>query len=129
MSSDPGSPIPRRPPAPTDLPRITQLSIRRVPFDAPRLRHFESSLSRYKEAVELTVEVDGPIPTRGYGPALFIGDVEVSHSERLGATTWRFLAFEPQLLKRGAPISWGWMKDPAEQRLRTAFHFQLDGEP
>jgi hypothetical protein len=125
MSSDAGSPI--TPPRPflLDLPHIRDLRIRRVPFQAPRLEHFTSSLSRHTEAIEFIAELEGPIPVRSYGPALYVGDVEVNQSERLDATTWRFLAFEPDRLQTGAPIGWGWMKDPPSARRPTQFRYQL----
>jgi hypothetical protein len=122
MPTDAGSPIP-----PHDLPHIRKLWIRRIPFEPPKLEHFTSSLSRYKEAIEFIVETDGAVPVRAYGPALFVGDVEVNQSERVDKTTWRLLAFEPERLKSGAPISWGWMKDPETARQRTEFRYEVEG--
>lgn len=131
MSIDSGSPIAPRPPTSATLPRIRSLRIRRISFEAPKHEHFTSPLSRYhgQEVIEFTVETDGAVPTRAYGPALFVGAVEVSHSERTGQTTWRFLQFEPEKLKLGAPISWGWMKDPRKNRQRTEFRYQLESAP
>jgi hypothetical protein len=126
MSTDAGSPIAPRPPFLFVLPQILSLVIHRVEFEAPKLEHFESSLSRHRQAIEFIVETDGEVPTRAYGPALFVGDIEISNSERTGKTTWRFLEFEPERLKPGAPISWGWMKDPEKNRLRTQFHYEVE---
>lgn len=128
MSTDAGSPIAPRPPFLVDLPRIHRLRIRRVKFEAPKLEHFVSSLSQYKQAIEFIIETDGVVPTRAYGPALFVGNVEVSNSELTGKATWRFLYFEPEKLKPGAPISWGWMKDPKKKRLRTEFCYEVEGD-
>jgi hypothetical protein len=127
MSTDAGSPIARREPFSLELPRIRELRIRHIPFEPPKLEHFGSSLSRFKEAIEFIVETDGAVPARAYGPALFVGDVEVDQSERVDETTWRLLAFEPERLKRGAPISWGWMKDPEAARQPTKFRYELEG--
>jgi hypothetical protein len=131
MSADAGSPITPRSPVSLVLPRILSLRIRRVPFEAPRLRYFESSLSRYAQAIEFIVETDGVVPTRAYGPALFVGTVEVNNSELTAPTTWRFLSYEPERLRVGAPISWGWMKDPSRKRVRTGFRYEVeeDGTP
>lgn len=107
------------------LPRIRMLRIRRIPFEPPKLEHFNSSLSRFKEAIEFIVETEGPIPARAYGPALFVGDVEVSQSERIDETTWRLLALEPERLRPGAPICWGWMKDPEAARQCTQFRYDV----
>src|SRR5262245_3560848 len=126
MSSDAGSPLRPRPPFPIDLPRIRELRMRRIPFESPKLEHFESSLARYREAVEFIVETNGPVPVRAYGPALFVGDVEVNQSERVGETTWRFLALEPGRLENGAAISWGWMKEPAALRQVTPYRYEVD---
>jgi hypothetical protein len=128
MSTDAGSPITPRPPFLLDLPRILSLRIRRVKFEAPKLAHFESSLSQYKQAIEFIIETDGVVPTRAYGPVLFVGNVEVRNSELMGKTTWRFLHFEPESLKPGAPISWGWMKDPEKKRLPTEFRYEVEGD-
>jgi hypothetical protein len=127
MSSDAGSPIAPRKPFAVDLPPIRELRIRRVRFEPPQRAHFQSSLARHKEVVEFMVETDGEVPVRAYGPALFVGDVEVNQSEPVGKTTWRLLAFEPQRLKPGARISWGWMKDPKPNRQRTKYTYQVEG--
>lgn len=129
MSIDAGSPIAPRPPFLIDLPKILSLKICRVKFEAPKLEHFESSLSRYKQAIEFIIETNGVVSTRAYGPALFVGNIEVSNSELTGKTTWRFLHFEPERLKPGAPISWGWMKDPKKKRLRTEFLYKVEDGP
>jgi len=121
-ASKTGSPPPES--SQHDLPLIRELRIRRVAFEPPKREHFESSL-RSKEAIEFIVETDGEIPARAHGPALFIGDVEVNQSERVGKMTWRLLAFEPERLKPGAPISWGWMKDPESARRPTPFRYEV----
>lgn len=125
MSNDTGARIAARPPFPIALPGVRDIRIKRVPFQAPELTHFKSRLAQYTEAIEFIVETDGDVPTRDYGPALFIGDEEIRESERIGKTTWRFLAFEPERLQAGAPICWGWMKDPKEARLPTNFRYDL----
>jgi hypothetical protein len=127
MSMDAGSPIARREPLKPDLPRLRNLRIRRIAFEAPKHEHLRSSLERYHEAIEFIVETDGPVPARDYGPALFVGDVEVNQSERIDETTWRLLAFDQTRLSLGAPISWGWMKDPERLRQRTPFRYEVGG--
>jgi hypothetical protein len=126
--TDAGSPIESPPPSRTELPRIIGISMQRIRYEPPKLEHFESALARYPDAVEFIVRTDGPVPARGYGPALFVGDAEVHNSERIDEETWRFLEFEPERLKAGAPISWGWMKDPPELRQRTEFRFRSEDE-
>lgn len=128
MATDSGVPIEPNPPVRIDLPNILMIRISRVRFEPPELEYFQSSLSEYDQAIEFMVETDGAVPVRAYGPALFVGDVEVNHSEYRGGTTWRFLCFEPDGLQPGAPIRWGWMKDPETERLRTQFRYEVDGE-
>lgn len=126
VTNDPGSFISPRPVTNLALPPIRDLRIRRIPYEQPNLEHFRSSLGRHDEAIEFIVELEpGEVATRAYGPALFVGDVEIRHSERLGKTTWRFLEFELNRLEAGAAISWGWMKDPPESRQRTPFRYEL----
>lgn len=128
MSTDAGSPISLNQRIKIDLPKILKLTIRRIRYQAPKLKHFQSSLAQFDQAIEFTIETDGDIPTRSYGPALFVGEVEINHSERLDERTWRFLQFEPKKLKRGAAISWGWMKDPKKKRIRTKFRYEPPAE-
>ena len=125
MSTDAGSPIPPRRPFPIDLPLIKDLKNRRVRFEPPQLQHVRSSQTE-QLAVEFIAETDGEVPTRSYGPALFVGDVEVNQSERLDRTRWRLLAFDPDRLEIGAPISWGWMKDPQSARHPTPFRYRVE---
>jgi hypothetical protein len=130
MATDGGSPIQPRKPFALELPRIVRLRIRRIRFEAPELKYFTSAQSERRDAIEFLAETDGEVPVRAYGPALFVGDVEINQSERIDRTTWRFLSFAPERLKPGDPISWGWMKDPESARTRTDYRFAIeDGGP
>lgn len=126
MSTDSGSPIRPREPLSPDLPPIRNIRIRRRQFEPPKLANFRSRLPAGSEVVEFVVETYGDVPARAYGPALFVGDVEVDQSEKVGASTWRFLAFEPRRLREGEPITWGWMKDPKRSRQKTDFRFEFN---
>src|SRR5215475_6658191 len=126
MSTDSGSPIPQRPGGTPTLPGILRLKIRLIHYNVPKLRYFKSPPARLRQAIEFKLETDGPIPARAYGPALFVGEFEINHSERLNDTTWRLLSFAPKKLKPGAPIYWGWMKDPPALRQPTEFRYALD---
>jgi hypothetical protein len=128
MSTDSGIPIESSPLFVIDLPKIIRIKISRVRFEPPELEYFQSSLSQYDQAIEFMVETDGVVPIRAYGPALFVGDVEVNHSEYMGGTTWRFLYFETERLQPGASIWWGWMKDPENERLQTQFRYEIEGD-
>jgi hypothetical protein len=111
-----------------ELPEIRELSIRRVPIKARELRNFKSRLARHRDAVEFLVETYGPIPARGSGPALFVGDTPVVEGELVEDNLYRFLAFDPDTLEQGATISFGWTDDPPEHRNATKFRFTTEDE-
>src|SRR5262245_25813408 len=128
MTTDAGSPIqPRKPFAPT-LPQIRSLRIRSIRFEPPQLTYFTYSQPERRVVIDFLAETDREVPGRTYGPALFVGDVEINQSERIDRTTWRFLAFSPERLKVGDPISWGWMKDPEPARRPTGYRFAVEDE-
>ena len=132
MSSDAASPGSRdRGGAPDwELPEIRKLEIRRVPFMARELKNFTSRLANHREAIEFLVQTDGPIPARGSGPALYVGDTAVTEGGLVEDNQYQFLAFEPDQLTPGAPISLGWTGDPPEDRKETRYRYSLDeGEP
>ena len=109
-----------------DLPEIQDIQIRRVPFRPPERRNFESSLAKYKEAVEFLVSTDGSVPARALGPVLFVGDVKVIESQEVDKNLYRFLVFDFDHLRSGAPISWSWLSEPKEERRVTRFRYELN---
>lgn len=109
-----------------ELPEIRELTIRRGPFKAHELDNFTSRLARYGEAVEFLVQTSGPIPARGSGPALFVGDTPVVEGGLVEDNLYRFLAFEVAELTPGAPISFGWTDDLPEDRHETRFRFTME---
>ena len=123
MSTDSGSPIPERPTRRLTLPRIVSLEAHRGRPEPPALEHFKPPPTSDRDAIVFTVQLAGTVPARAYGPALFVGDVEVSASERIGDRTWQFVFSEPERLEPGAPIEWGWMRDPPDRRTPTAYRY------
>ena len=113
------------PPPDWRLPEVVDIQIRRIAFKPHKLRHFESALKQFKEAIEFTVKTSGPIPARALGPALFIGETPVVECITVGKekATFRFLAFHPNTLRAGAPISWGWSNAQEKQRHATKFRY------
>ena len=124
MSIDSSQPMAEGPRPEWDLPEIRNIEIRRILFEPRRPRNFESALASYKEAAEFLVRTSGPIPARALGPALFVGDVQVVESEQVESDQYRFLAFDPDRLEPGAPISWGWINAPEQQRRETEFRYE-----
>lgn len=117
MATDPGSREPEAPRADFELPELVDVRIRRVQFEPPKLRNFESTFAERHEAVEFVITTDRPIPIRALGPALFVGKTPVTETSPLRKkNAYRFLAFDPQSLKPGAPISLGWSGQPRGER-------------
>ncbi len=124
MSIDSSQPMAEGPRPEWDLPEIRKIEIRRIPFEPLRLRNFDSSLANYKEVVEFLVRTSGPIPARALGPALFVGNVPVIESAQVEDDQYRFLAFDLDRLEPGAPIRWGWINAPEEERRETEFRYE-----
>jgi hypothetical protein len=116
MTDDPGARQPNAPRPDFELPEVRDIRIRRVPFEPPRRRNFDSSLSDSDEVVEFVVTTEAPIPTRDLGPALYIGSTPVIECEPIDDNVYRFLALQPKLLERGAPIRLGWTGQEPEHR-------------
>ena len=128
MSTDTSRPISGGPRPDWDLPEILDIQIRRIAFDPPKPRNFKSVLVDHQEAVEFLVRTSGPIPARALGPALFVGEVQVIESQQVDNNLYRFLAFDLERLKAGAPISWGWLNAPSDQQQRTKFRYNISRE-
>jgi len=108
MSSDAGNQLPSPPRADFSLPKVLDVEVRATKFHPPPLRNFESSLPTSEDAVEFIVKTDRPIPGRALGPALYVGEMVVTESTKIGANTYRFLAPESERFEQHAPIILGW---------------------
>jgi len=124
MAIDTSRPIAGAPAPNWELPDIVDIKIRHVQFKPHEHKYFRSVLADRKEATEFLVRLSGPVPARALGPALFIGDTQVAESEAVEDNVYRFLAFEHQRLEPGAPIAWGWLDAPPEERKRTKSRFE-----
>ncbi len=127
MSTDATQKEPDAPRPQVKLPKIVDLQISLIQFQAPERRHFESYLAKYNKAIEFLVKTDGPFRSVALPPALYVGDAVVSESGAVNEkeNLYRFLAFEPSELEEGAPITLGWLGQPAEQREETEFRYEL----
>jgi hypothetical protein len=123
MSTDKSTKEPAAPRPDWRLPEVIDVKIRRIPYRAPRLRHFKSRFAKYNEAVEFLVKTDGSIPARAMSPALYVDDVQIIEGEIVDRDTIRFLSFELDQFQEGTSISLGWQGDPKEWRKRTKFRF------
>ena len=123
MSSDSGSRQPDAARPRFELPAVRAIDIRRVDYEPPRRRNFESAFAGVREAMEFLVTTAGPIPMRAVGAALYVGETAVVEMQRLDDTHYRFLAFDLDRLADGAPIALGWTGDRREERRPTEFRF------
>jgi hypothetical protein len=71
------------------------------------------------------VRTGGPILARALGPALFVGNVAVTHSEPAGDSLYRFLAFDVDRPRARAPTAWGWMDAGKNERVRTRYRYEV----
>lgn len=106
------------------LPSIKDIQITLIAYDAPKHRYFESSFSKYTQAIEFTVMTDAPIPVRALSPALYVGKIAVTEGESLNENEYRFLAFEIDELKDNEPIYFAWQGEPEELRIKTGFTYK-----
>jgi hypothetical protein len=106
------------------LPKVLDIKIRATKFEAPRHRHFVSSL-RSGDAVEFIVTTDGPIPGRAVGPALYVGDVIVTEVTTVGPNTYRFVTLALKRLKTNAPIVLSWTGQRPRDSKDAAFRYTL----
>jgi hypothetical protein len=94
-----------RPPAP---PALRAVQGRRVQYRVPRRFVIGGREETVAEVIEIDVETDAEFPVAGTGPALFIGDVVIADSERVGERCYyRFFAPGTARLREGAPIALG----------------------
>ena len=116
---------PRRPDL-WHLPEVLGVEAARVRYPEPRLYYVGSRPALAREAVEITVRTAGPLPTRAWSPALFVGEIAVRAYETVAANVYRFFAYDLATLQEGAFISLGWPQFP-ERKVITQFVFRLGG--
>ncbi|HSF49530.1 MAG TPA: hypothetical protein VLA74_02115 [Nitrososphaeraceae archaeon] len=106
------------------LPSIKDIQIKLIPYKPPKHRYFESSFSKYTQAIEFTVLTDNPIPIRALSPALYVGKIPATEGESLSENKYRFLAFEINKLQDNEPIYFAWQGDPEALRIKTRFTYK-----
>jgi len=125
MQSDSQSKLPARPsPDLWALPEIESLKIERVRYRRPRKHLVAGELVEFAEGVEIVVQTQGDIPIRALSPALHVGDAELAENEQVEARTYRFFALDEKALRKGAPITLGWVGHPAPKS-KTRYRFEL----
>lgn len=107
------------------LPEIRELSMKVGPFTAPKFKHLKSHFEEYKQALDITIFTDGPIPARGATPVLYINGFVVSYyTKGKKDNEYHFYFFEWQQLKKESPIKWGWDNDLPEDIMETKFYYK-----
>src|SRR5215211_1305244 len=125
MSTDASQGETRVPGPRLELPKLVHITIRRVPFEPPRHRHFTSKLSDFSEAIEFRVQTDRPLNlSTAITPVLFVGDTMLTEGEQLDKNIYTYLAFEEDELKPGAAIALAYPHTPAEVRPESRFRYE-----
>ena len=110
------------------FPRVLAVESKRVTFREPRVWWDGPEPKRASEAVEFLVRTSAALPIRALPPVLIVGDVPVGVCQQAGKNLYRYLAYDVERLRPGAPISFGL---PLSRRLRveTPFRYQPDRPP
>jgi hypothetical protein len=98
---------PLRADKPLALPGIKSAVARRVSYEKPRRFFTEGRETAEREGIEVDIETDGEFPIAGTGPALFVGNVAIIDSTRVGERHYRFFAPTSLPLVRDAPLALG----------------------
>jgi hypothetical protein len=107
-----------------ELPEIVSLTIERVPFKRPSYKFVRTAYPDTKEALAFNIEVKGDLRLdMDATPVLYVGEVELTHSESLGERRYRFLAFpaDEEAMRPEAPIALGWPGHKPFQQTRFRY--------
>ena len=108
-----------------ELPKLVHITVRRIPFEPPKRRHFTSKLSNFREAIEFRVQTDRPLNlSTAITPILFVGDTMLTEGEQVDKNIYTFLAFEEATLEPGAAISLAYPYTPTEARPESRFRYE-----
>jgi hypothetical protein len=107
------------------LPGVISIMTRAVRYVVPRIFYVGAERREVRDAVEITVHTEGPLPVRALSPALWVGDVPVHEMEAVARYQYRFYALEPGKLSEGAPLALGWAHHPPAARVTTRHRLRL----
>ena len=97
----------RKPEAALAFPSLRSVQARRVTYKMPRRFIIKGEEKNIQDVIEIDVETSGEFPIAGTGPALFVGEIVVTDSERVAEHRYRFFAPATVALREGAPIALG----------------------
>jgi hypothetical protein len=115
---------------PLTLPGLKSVIARSVRYETPRRFFTHGEEHSESDVIEIDVETDAELYVAGTGPALFVGDIPIVDSERIGDRRYRFFAPASATIKEGAPIALGRAGSgvPApEQRSKLRLEWRSDG--
>ena len=92
---------------PLTLPGLKSVIARSVRYETPRRFFTHGEEHSESDVIEIDVETDAEFYVAGTGPALFVGDIPIVDSERIGDRRYRFFAPASATIKEGAPIALG----------------------
>ena len=110
----------------TRLPKVLEVTARCRRFEPPRRVTEQGRDRAVAEAVEIILRLSEPFQIRALNPELWVGDEPLTIAEvedvEDGAVA-RFLGFDVDALRPGAPLSLSWSAARAE-RVETGFTFE-----
>lgn len=109
------------------LPRILDVKIALKRFSEPYVYYMGGEDRTAYQAVEILVSTSSPFPIKAVTPVIYIGEVEIPRYTTEGYNLYRFMEFEFNRLKPGAPIFIGWPYTPPLKFI-TEFRYQLGSE-
>jgi hypothetical protein len=86
---------------------LRSVEARRVIYKTPRRFIIKGEEKNIQDVIEIDVEISGEFPIAGTGPALFVGEVVFTDSERIAEHRYRFFGPDTVAVREGAPISLG----------------------
>jgi hypothetical protein len=114
------------------LPEILKLTIERIPYEPKKYRFAKSAYSKFTEAVAFIVVLSDDLPVdRATAAALYVGDQQITHLEKLDEKHYRFVVFgqRERLLEEGAPIYLDWPDTPRQTRAKRDTEFRYNAPP
>lgn len=110
------------------LPRLVSVATRQVTYPEPRTYYVGNERRQTRQAVELRIKTSAPIPARAVTPMLVVGEIPVPDYTTEGDNTYTYTAYEPDRLRSGSAIRWGWA-GPPEKLTTTRFRYSLGPRP
>ena len=110
------------------LPEIESVRMTHVRYREPVQYAEGASRKETDEAIEFEVTTSAEFPIRALAPALFVGDVAVTESRRIGEGKYLFVSYGSREFDPGAPVSFGWFGSGMPELKPSKFTFRLDAE-